>query len=197
MSGDTAANVVWGVLALMLVGSSLAARRLPVGQSVRMILAWVAIFSVGFVLFLFRGEAGVVWDRATAEFRGDSGKTVGRTLEVPQADDGHYWVNASINGTPERFLIDSGATVTTISSDVANAARIEPDSSFPVIVETANGRVEAQTARIERLNVGPITQKDAPVQISASLGETNLLGMSFLSKLKSWRVEGKTLVLTP
>jgi aspartyl protease family protein len=29
------------------------------------------------------------------------------------------------------------------------------------------------------------------------LGDTNLLGMNFLSSLESWRVEGRTLVLEP
>ncbi len=197
MNGDDTAQLIWGIGALVLVGSSLLARRMPLGQSLKMALAWVAIFGVVFVLFLFRGEAGAVWERATADLRGDSGTVSGGTLRVPMAEDGHFWVRATINGSTTRFLIDSGATTTTISSGTARAAGVEIGGGFPVIVQTANGTAEARRARIERLVVGPIIQGDAPVLVSEALGDTNLLGMSFLSKLRNWRVEGATLVLEP
>ena len=53
----------------------------------------------------------------------------------------------------------------------------------------------ARTARIERLEIGSIVQANARTTIGDTLGDTNLLGMSFLAQLKSWRVEGNTLIL--
>lgn len=197
MTDDTA-QWIWGIGALALVGSSLLARRIPMGQSIKMALSWLAIFAVAFVLFLFRDEGRVVWARATAELSGNAGQTVGGVLRVQKSDDGHFWVRADVNGKPVEFLIDSGATTTTLTRQAAAQSGVQSLGGFPVMVETANGTVEAQRARITTLNVGPIKQNDAAVLIGGNaMGDTNLLGMSFLSSLKSWRVEGPTLILEP
>ena len=189
---------IWGIGALVLVGSSLVAQKLPLGKVLKMVLAWVAIFAGFFALFLFKDEGREVWRRATVELSGDTGQVEGTTLRLKRADDGHYWVRASINGTPVRFMVDSGATTTTLSQAAAKSAGLEPEAGFPVIVETANGTVEVQRTRIETLAIGNLTQKDAPALIgSDAMGDTNLLGMSFLSSLKSWRAEGSTLILEP
>ncbi len=191
-------TAIWGIGALALVGSSLIAQKLPFGKAVKMLLAWIAIFAVAFVLFLFKDEGRAIWQRATTELSGDTGRIDGTTLRLKLQDDGHYWVRAAVNGTPVRFMIDSGATTTTLSQAAARAAGIEPLGSFPVVVETANGQVELQRAKIEVLSAGSIVQRDANVLIgSEGLGDTNLLGTSFLSSLKGWRVEGTTLILEP
>lgn len=191
-------SFIWGIAALALVVSSLAARQLPLGKTLKMALAWVCIFGVAFVLFLFKDEGREIWRRATLEIAGDAGQVEGTTLLLKREEDGHYWVRASVNGAPIRFMIDSGATTTTLAPSSAQAAGVKPSGGFPVLVETANGTVEVQRARIETLTVGTIVQRDAAVLIgSEGLGDTNLLGMSFLSTLKSWRVEGTTLILEP
>ncbi len=191
-------SFIWGIGALVLVISSLVAQKLPIGKAIKMMLAWVAIFAGAFVLFLFKDEGREVWRRVTAEISGDTGQIEGMTVRLKREDDGHYWVRASVNGTPVRFMIDSGATTTTLAPASAQAAGIKPSGGFPVLVDTANGTVELQRATIETLAVGTIIQRDAAILIgSEGLGETNLLGMSFLSTLKSWRVEGATLILEP
>ena len=197
MSSDQTVQIIWGVMALTLVGSSLAARRLPFGTTIRMAAGWCGIFALVFVLFLFRGEAGEAWSRAKADILGQHATVSGKTLRIPMSDDGHFWVDAQVNGKRVEFLIDSGATTTALSSRVAQETGVEPDSPIPVVLDTANGSVDAQTAQIARLSVGSIVQTNARAVISPSLGETNMLGMSFLSSLKSWRVEGRTLILEP
>ncbi len=195
---DDGISFVWGIGALVLVISSLVAQKMPIGKAIKMALMWVAIFGGFFVLFLFKDEGREVWRRATAEISGDAGQVEGTTLRLKREEDGHYWVRASVNGTPVRFMIDSGATTTTISQASAQAAGLQPAAGFPVLVDTANGTVELQRAEIEILAVGNIVQRNAKVLIgSEGLGDTNLLGMSFLSMLKSWRVEGTTLILEP
>ena len=189
---------VWGIGALALVGSSLIAQKLPLGKALKMVLAWLGIFGVAFVLFLFQDEGRAIWQRATTELSGDSGQIDGTTLRLKRQDDGHYWVRASLNGTVVLFMIDSGATTTTLSQASARAVGVKPAAGFPVLVETANGTVELQRAEVESFAVGSIVQRNAQVLIgSEGLGETNLLGMSFLSSLKGWRVEGSTLILEP
>lgn len=197
MNGDDITRMIAGAMMLMLVGSSLAARRLNFGQTLRMGLAWVAIFSIIFVLFLFREEGKAVWNRATADIAGSRGTVTGSALRIPMRDDGHFWVRGTVNGRDVDFLVDSGATTTALSLDVARSAGVEIDTSFPVTINTANGQVQAQTARIASLSIGPIRQKDARVVVSAAFGDTNVLGMNFLTSLKSWKVEGRTLLLQP
>jgi aspartyl protease family protein len=198
VSGDDTAQLTAAVLMLVLVGSSLLARRLPLGQATRMAAAWVAIFGIIFVGYSYREELAGVGRRVSGNLFAGGGQTVGSTLRVPMAEDGHFWVTAQVNGTELRFLVDSGATTTALSPDAARAARIEVDESgFPVMLETADGTTQARRARIERLNVGPIRTSELGVLVSPGLGSTNLLGMNFLSSLASWRVEGRTLVLVP
>lgn len=195
---DDVARWIGGLAAIFLVVSSLISRRIPMRETVKMILAWLAIFSVVFVLFLFQDEARAVWQRATAELGGTRGQVSGNVLRVRKSEDGHFWVRASINGKPADFLIDSGATTTMLTPRTAANAGIEASSGFPVMVETANGIVEKRRAQIAILAVGPIQQRDAAVLIGADeMGTTNLLGMNFLSSLKQWRVEGATLILEP
>ena len=170
---------------------------MPLGQTVKMALAWLAIFAAVFVLFLFRDEARAIWNRATNELSGTAPVVVGQSVRIKKSDDGHFHVRASVNGKPIEFLIDSGATTTTLSAAAAANAGVEPSGGFAVMVRTANGMVEAQRAEIALLTIGPITQANAPALIGGGeMGDTNLLGMSFLSSLKSWRVEEGQLVLT-
>lgn len=198
MSGDQTAQVMAAVMMLVLVGSSLVARRLPLGQVARMVAGWLAIFAVVLVGYSYRFELNEVVRRVTGDLLGERGQTVGDTLRVPMAPDGHFWVRAQVNGEDVRFLIDSGATTTAMSMATAQAVNVDIDrGGFPVTINTANGIVEARSGRIARLTLGPIRSKDLGVVVAAAFGDTNVLGMNFLSSLKGWRVEGQTLVLEP
>ncbi len=194
MSDGTGANAFYLLLCLTLVGSSLVARRLPIAAMFKMIAAWVAIFATLYVLFLFRDEGQAVWTRIVADVGYDRGTASGQTLRIPQADDGHFWVTGAVNGHQIRFLIDSGATMTTVTPEDAAAANLDGDGGPPILVQTANGLTHQQPAVASRLDIGPIARRDERVQISSSTG-INVLGMNFLSKLKSWKVEGSTLLL--
>jgi aspartyl protease family protein len=198
MSGDDNASLIYGLICVMLLLSSLVARRLPLKQTMKMLLAWVAIFAGIFALFLFRGEFKEIWQRAKADFAGNAEVAADGTMRIKKDEDGHFNVRASVNGKEVDFLIDTGATVTTLNTGDARNANVDVDSSgFPVIVQTANGMAESQRARIATLNIGPISRKDFAVHVGDGLGDTNLLGMNFLSSLKGWRVEGDELVLNP
>jgi aspartyl protease family protein len=114
------------------------------------------------------------------------------------APDGHFWVAASINGVPRRMLIDSGATVTAISQSTARQAGVDTGTGLsPVILETANGAARAETGQVDEIKVGNIVARKLRIVTSPGLGSLDVLGMNFLSKLQSWRVENNTLILVP
>lgn len=198
MSNGENARIVYLLVVIALVASSLFARRLPLNQTLKYALAWVCIFAAGFVLFSFKGEAGKVWQRVTAEFSPEAPETVGGEVRIRRGEDGHFHVKTEMNGHDVTLMIDSGATTTSLSEVTARAAALEiDDSGFPVMIETANGMAEAKRANIGHLVIGSIKRNDFPALVSPTMGEINVLGMNFLDTLKSWRVEGDTMVLTP
>src|SRR3954464_14932984 len=115
---------VYILMAMMLVLGSLMSRRESVAKLLTMLLAWIAIFGAGFVLFTFRDNFGWVAQRLKAEAIGTPVQQ-GRETRIPMAIDGHFWVIASVNGKGVKFLVDSGATMTTIDRESAMAAGVE------------------------------------------------------------------------
>jgi aspartyl protease family protein len=198
VTSDTTANVLYMMLLLVLVGSSLVARRMPIGQMAKMALAWLAIFAVAIVIVAGRHRIAAVWSDLTSSFA-DGGQSVqGDVVRIAKADDGHFWATAEINGVRRRMLIDSGATVTAISSQTAAAAKLDlNESPFGTTLSTANGDIAVTRSSIDDLKIGTIETHDLDAVVSPSFGDTDILGMNFLSRLKGWRVEGDTLILDP
>jgi len=187
------------VAALLLL--NLIARRMPlVGLAVR-IACWgiIAILLIGAI------RQRSLFDPYFARLgrflqldAPDEQQVSGKELRIPMARDGHFWVRARINGVERRLLIDSGATITALSVDTAEAAGLTPERSpFPVVLKTANGAVAARTSTIGTLRIGNIVARHLPVVVSPSFGDTEVIGMNFLSKLKGWRVENNVLILEP
>lgn len=199
MNGSDTASLIYGLLLLVLVGSALVSRTLPIGQTLKMALGWIGIFALIFLLVSFRPEMRLIWQRVSEELGFGSEPAIsGAPLTLRKSDDGHFWITAQVNGHDVRFLVDSGATMTAMSAQAAREANVEPSGlGVHTVIETANGIVEADRATIEDLQVGPLRMGDHHVLISEALGETNLLGMNFLSELDSWRVEGNSMILTP
>lgn len=182
------------IVMLVFVASSLIGMRLPIGKAAKMGIAWVAIFGVAFALFAFRDDFSQIGQRLRAEATGAPIAANGG-LRIPVSDDGHFWVDASVNGHETRFLVDSGASVTTISTATAREAGVEPGMRV-MMVATANGVVRMQRARAERFQLGPIERTGFSVNINPR-DSSNVLGMNFLSSLGGWGVEGNYLVLRP
>jgi aspartyl protease family protein len=195
---DTTGNVIFYVLLLVLPLSALFARRMPLGRVAVMTLAWIGIFATGLVVVAIVNQNQWLISGTRALFYGPDQSVVGSEVRIPMADDGHFWARATINGVERTMLVDSGATVTALSTATAAAAKIDPDGmALPAVVSTANGTVTGQSATIATLKVGGITATDLPTIVAPEFGDQDVLGMNFLSRLKSWRVEEKTLILTP
>lgn len=121
----------------------------------------------------------------------------GGETRVPLARDGHFWLRAEVNGHPASFMVDTGATLTAISSETAAAAGLEPrEAGLPVRMQTANGAVAADLTTIDELRFGSVAARGLDAIIAPGL-PTNVIGMNLLSRLASWRVEGGTMILVP
>jgi aspartyl protease family protein len=125
-------------------------------------------------------------------------RVTGGETRIAMSNDGHFWLQASVNGETRRFLVDTGATLTALSESTAQAAQVPAQQlRQTVLMRTANGTVQAELARIDELRFGNIVARDLDAVVAPGLGETNVIGMNLLSRLASWRVEGRTLVLVP
>ena len=194
-NGDDALTFLYALGMLALVGSAFAVRRTPLGQTAKMAAAWIAIFGVLFVGFSLRDDFRALGKRVF----GQSDVVIGQGGEVRirKGENGHFSVDAKVNGEDVEFLVDSGATITTVSAETAQRVGLEPQGLLPVVVSTANGMARSWRSRAETLSVGGIAREKFAVHIAGPGGDTNLLGMNFLSTLSAWRVEGEWLILQP
>ena len=193
MTNDLMLGSVYILMAVMLVLGSLMARREPIAKMLTMALAWIAIFAAGFVLFTFRDDFGWVAQRLRAEATGQPVEQ-GNQIRIPMAIDGHFWVDGQLNGMRVKFLVDSGATMTTIGRDTANRTGIAVSPTPDQIVRTGNGLIKVSSGRARSLQIGSIERSDIGVHV-ADNDDLNVLGMNFLSSLDRWGVEGRWLVL--
>lgn len=180
-------------MAIMLVAGALIGRRGSFGSMVTMAIAWLVIFGAGFVVFTFRDDLGYVAQRLHAEATG-APVEVGRQVRIPMAIDGHFWVEADLNGVPIRFLIDSGATMTTLDRVTAARTGLAIDPKRTQLVRTGNGIIRVALGRAETLDVENIERRDMLVHVAAN-EDLNVLGMNWLSSLRRWSVEGRWLIL--
>jgi len=197
---DDAYGIALLSLTLLLPVLALVARRMPLKRSALMALAWAGIIlSVMLAIGLARDprlQSGL--SKLKGLLSDDEQHVSGRMVRLRMAPDGHFWATVSIDGVQRRMLIDSGATNTALSLATAKAAGLDIEqNAVPVAVSTANGQVFARTSSVKRLELGPIIATDLRVTIAPEFGETDVLGMNFLSRLKSWHVDGNMLVLEP
>ena len=186
---------IYLLMAFMLVFGALMARREPFARMLTMALAWISIFAGGFVIFTFRDDLGYVTQRLRAEATGEPVKQ-GREIRIPMALDGHFWVDGFVNGRRVKFLVDSGASVTTIGRETAKEVGVQASPTRNQIVRTGNGFIRVATGSAGKLEVGDIERENIAVHI-ADEEDLNVLGMNFLSSLQRWGVEGRWLILVP
>lgn len=194
-------DLPWNQLAIYAVGAALILVilfKIPyVGRVFRALFSF-ALLAFGIFLVLQQAPFDPNLSRITASLGLDRQEVVGEEVRIPMARDGHFWATVRLNGTERRMLVDSGATVTALSTATARAAGVEADATLvPLLMKTANGTVRADAGTLDRLEIGGIEARKLKVVISPGLGDTDVLGMNFLSELQSWRVEDRKLILTP
>jgi aspartyl protease family protein len=193
ITNDLMLGGVYILMAIMLVLGSLMARREPIAKLMTIALAWIIIFAAGFVLFTFRDDVGYLAQRLRAEAIGTP-VNEGQQTRIPMAIDGHFWVHAKLNGRDVKFLVDSGATMTTIGRGTAAQAGVKVSPKADEFVRTGNGIIRVSSGRANELSVGNIIRHDVGVQV-ADNDDLNVLGMNYLSSLSRWGVEGRWLIL--
>lgn len=123
--------------------------------------------------------------------------TSGRSLILDSDRQGHFKTEARIDGRYIDFLVDTGASLVVLRESDAGRVGIRPmPRDYTATISTANGKIKAAPAKLDRVEVGGITVFDVPALVlpDEALGQ-NLLGTSFLSRLKRYEYANGRLVL--
>lgn len=108
--------------------------------------------------------------------------------------NGMYLTKGQINGKTVEFLIDTGATYVSMSSDLAKQLKIKYEKGNKIQLETAKGMSIAYEIKLKKVKVGDIELYNILGVVSDDMPSITLLGMSFLRKLDMKR-KGKTMIL--
>jgi aspartyl protease family protein len=189
---------------IMVVAGFAQSGRGRLAQGVKAIGSWAAIGLVLIVLYAYRDELSDVRDRVVQELRPGSVQTLsqgaggrGAVVKIRKGNDGHFIVKASVNGENIHMIVDTGASTVVLRPEDARRAGIKLNElRYTVEVETANGRGLAARVKLQRIALGTLFLEDVDALITRQGAlQQSLLGMSFLSRLRSYEFSKNQLML--
>jgi aspartyl protease family protein len=204
IDNETFGYLALGAALLTYLGSGLHARY--GGRASTMLrdaVTWLAL-GLGLVtLYTYRGEITPIAGRVVGELlpgiamvveESENGAT---EVRIRRRLDGHFAATAKVNGKPLSLVVDTGASTIVLRPEDATTAGIDINHlSYTVPVATANGRTLAARVRLNTVAIGPLDRRDVEALVAQPGTLTqSLLGMSFLSRLRSYEFSGDFLTL--
>lgn len=202
-------STTFGYVALLLAllvfvgGGMLGSYRGRVGALARDAVTWLAL-GLGLVtLYAYKDDLMPIAARVVGELLPGSAMTVEQSaggvteVRIRKRLDGHFTAATRVNGKKISMIVDTGASSIVLRPEDARKAGIDVDKlTYRVPVLTANGRAMAARVKLEEVSIGPLDRKnvDALVAQPGALTQS-LLGMSFLSRLRSYEFSGDFLTL--
>lgn len=183
-------RVIYYLLLLLAIGGYLVAalRRRP-GQALQQLMIWALIFL---------GVAAVagIWPDVRAAIAPAQTVTQSGRIELPLRADGHYYLQAQVNGATIDFVIDTGASQIVLSRADAERAGIDTGAlAYIGRAFTANGEVATAPVRLDSLSVGPFTDCDVAAVVNRGAMAGSLLGMSYLTRFGKVQFDDRRMIL--
>jgi aspartyl protease family protein len=111
--------------------------------------------------------------------------------------NGHYYLEAQVNGVPVTFTVDTGATDLVLSREDARRAGIDPDDlAYLGAADTANGTVRTARVTLEQVALEGIVDRDVRAVVTDGDLDASLLGLSYLHLFSRIEIADGALVLT-
>jgi aspartyl protease family protein len=172
-------------------------------QAVKHLVSWTAVLIVLVGLYAYRTELATVADRVIGELRPEGsqinvpGSGANQAVRIKRGWTGHFIANARVDGERVDMIVDTGASTVVLRHE--DAKRLGVDTSqlrYSVPVQTANGASYAARIKLPQINIGSVSIRNVEALIArpGSLHQS-LLGMSFLSRLRSYEFSGEYLEL--
>jgi len=120
-----------------------------------------------------------------------------RSISIPHDGRGHFQTDGRIEGQRIDFMVDTGASVVALNEKSAARFGLRPSrGDYNATVTTANGTIKAARTRLAMIELGGLVVRDVDALVlpDEALSE-NLLGLSFLSKLKRFEYANGKMVL--
>ncbi|TCT13475.1 aspartyl protease family protein [Tepidamorphus gemmatus] len=188
---------------LLIVGAGVVtSRAFDAGTALRQASIWIALL-LGLVLLYsyrmeFAGIAGRVVGELIPAYPVTSTDPLGRqVITLRRASNGHFAVRGTVDGAAATFLIDTGASVLTLSAQTARAAGFDPAAlRYTAPVMTANGQAFMAPVTIARLQIGPVELRNLRAYVAPpGTLDDNLLGVNVLDRFGSYEVRGDEMTL--
>lgn len=138
----------------------------------------------------WEGVTGGIDHPAEAATDSPASGGMANAIRIDPSYGGHYFLEAAVNGTPVRFLVDSGATHIVLSQvDARRAGFAMRNLRYTRPVATANGPIKLAPVRIRDFRVGQFQLASIEAMVNPTATNVSLLGMTFLNRLHSWEVK--------
>lgn len=177
MDSDQLARLAYLLLLLVAVaGWLLVEFRRRIGEALLVGIAWGLIFcGVAAGYGLWHDMGGI--PRPPPQMVSTGGE-----ITIPRAPDGHYYITLTINGTPIRFLADTGASNMVLTQEDAKTLGIDPGGLVYLgEASTANGTVRTARVTLPNVELGPYADTGFSAWVNRSDMAGSLLGMEYLS----------------
>jgi aspartyl protease family protein len=202
LDGDDTARLLYYGMWAALLGSGILASQRNLGEAARNLGLWALIIVVLSSVYVFKDDAQNFASRLTAGLIPGRSATIidasgRRSTILYMGQNGHYQADATINGVAIPMMIDTGATTIALSFEDADRLGLNPGGlNFTGTVMTANGPARTAYVTLPEIEIGGIRRTN----IAAGVAERgklsgSLLGMNFLSSLKSFSFSGNEMTL--
>lgn len=194
---DSAYLIRMIAILVLVSGGVVVSGRFKFREAIRHAAIWAAVFAVLAIGYTFQDEIGDVAVRVRSALIPDYAATVNASeWALSESEGGNFYVFGTVNGTPIRFLIDTGASDIVLSPSDAKLLGLDTQNlDYSRIYGTANGIGHGAMTTVSSLTVGPVAFRDVPVSINQAPMDSSLLGMAFLRRLKSFAIRNHRLYL--
>ena len=205
MSTETFVQVLAGFAVLVflsgMVSSSYQGRMF---QAVKHLLSWAAVVLVLVGLYAYRTDLATVADRVIGELRPEGSQTnilgkngIGQAVRIKRGWTGHFIANVRVDGERVDMIVDTGASTVVLRHEDARRLGIDTATlRYNVPVQTANGASYAARVRLPQISIGNVGMRNVEALIARPGNlHQSLLGMTFLSRLRSYEFSGDYLEL--
>ncbi|MEQ9116308.1 MAG: TIGR02281 family clan AA aspartic protease [Rickettsiales bacterium] len=187
--GEQAANLIYFLMLLSFLMVSFFSRKINLNTIIKSALIWILIFLLLIAGYSYKSEIQKVAKKVYSNINPSYNYSSERgKLVINKGHSGHYYVNAKIKGVDIRFLVDTGASITTLTLSDAKRLGVEiKELKFDRYVSTANGSNKAAYYVVSDVDVGDIYIRSLKVYIIKNGLSVSLLGMNFLNRVDSFK----------